>query len=103
MIRGNTAKSVGAHTEVPLMLQETAGFGEPSASQIKTLCWPSSPRFLSSCLMTGAPAMGCESSDTTENEKMIYCGCILFVDVTTQPKRQRRSFIIENAFISSLS
>lgn len=32
---------VCVHTKVPLMFQETAGFGEPSASQIKTLRWPS--------------------------------------------------------------
>lgn len=38
------------------MLQKTDGFGEPSASQMRTLCWPSSLRFLDSCRITGAPA-----------------------------------------------
>lgn len=47
------------HTEVPLMLQDTDGFGDPSASQTKTLCWPSSPRCLDSCRITGAPVTGC--------------------------------------------
>lgn len=46
------------HTEVPLMLQDTDGFGDPSTSQTKTLCWPSSPRCLDSCRITGAPVTG---------------------------------------------
>lgn len=62
-------------TEVPLMLQDTDGFGEPSASQTKTLCWPSSPRCLDSCWITGAPVTGCRISETPELEMLVVCWC----------------------------
>lgn len=54
------------HTEVPLTLQDTDGFGDPSASQTRTLCWPSSPRCLDSCRITGAPGTGCNNSGGPE-------------------------------------
>lgn len=54
---------VSVRTKVPLMLQDTAGFGEPSTSQINIFCWPSS--FISfRLLILGAPATEQNLSDT---------------------------------------
>ena len=64
--KGSCWNCVSVHTEVPLMLQDTAGCGAPSASQIRTLCWPSALRSLKNCRITGAPATGRNSSDTSE-------------------------------------
>lgn len=53
--RGMNFKCVSVHTKVPLMLQDTAGFGEPSTSQINIFCWPSSLISFRP-LILGAPA-----------------------------------------------
>ena len=73
------------------MLQDTVGFGEPSASQIKTLCLPSSPRCLDRSRITGAPATGRNTSDTSEWEDGAFLGRHLFKVIQRSHQFQKYS------------
>lgn len=90
--------SVFVHTEVPLTLQATVGLGEPSASQVSTLCWPSSPRCLANRRMTGIPARRSMASSATP------CHATTPHDVwTTQTNMEKASSSSETGESGSLN